>query len=73
MPPRTLRVVTLGLAIPFAVNRWYRLTAETTSFASAIDIDELESIQDAAASPVIEGLGEAGDALAEIGDLFGGG
>lgn len=70
-PAVLLSVLTLGLAIPWLLDRWYRLITDTTSYEGTIDVDELRSIQDAQASALIEGLGESGDALSEVGDLFG--
>ena len=64
-------VLTLGLALPWALNRWYQLTTNTTSHPDAVDLDELASIHDARSSALLEGVGEAGDALAEIGEMFG--
>lgn len=64
-------VVTFGLALPWALHRWLRLKISTTSYADAFDGADLTSFRDAAASPVLEGVGEAGGALEEIGDLFG--
>ncbi len=64
-------VLTLGLAIPWALNRWWRLTTDTTSYAGAIDVDKLRAVHDAGAAATIEGVGEAGEALAELGDLLG--
>ena len=72
VPAMLAIVLTLGLAIPWALQRWYELVTNTTSYPEAIDPAELRSIHDAAASALVEGLGEAGDALAEIGDYFGG-
>ena len=65
-------ILTLGLAIPWALNRWYRLVTNTTSYPGPIDLDELRSIHDESAGAMLEGVGEAGDAIAEIGELFGG-
>ncbi len=65
-------VLTLGLAIPWAARRWYWLTTDSTLYNGVIDTDELRSIHDARASSLVEGVGEAGDALAELGEMFGG-
>ncbi len=71
-PALLVVILTAGLAIPWAIQRWYRLVTNTTSYTGEFDPEELQSIHDSASSSVVEGLGEAGDALAEIGDLFGG-
>ena len=71
-PAVLFSVLTLGLAIPWMLDRWYRLITDTTSYEGPIDADELRSIHDARSSALIEGLGESGDALSEVGDLFGG-
>jgi uncharacterized membrane protein YjgN (DUF898 family) len=71
VPAVLASVATLGLALPWAITRWYRISTDTTSYPEPIDPGELRSIHDAAASPVVEGIGEAGDALAELGEAFG--
>jgi uncharacterized membrane protein YjgN (DUF898 family) len=64
-------IVTLGLALPWAVTRWRTLLTHSTHYAGRIDAEQLESIRDSAASGTLEGLGEAGELFGEIGDLFG--
>ena len=71
--PAILAIVfTLGLAIPWAAHRWFTLVANTTVYPRVIDSDELVSIHDAGASALLEGVGEAGEALSDLGDFFGG-
>ncbi|MFT4542161.1 MAG: uncharacterized membrane protein YjgN (DUF898 family)/Flp pilus assembly protein TadD [Planctomycetota bacterium] len=70
-PPMFLAVLTVGLALPWALDRWYRLLADTTSYPKELDTETLQSIRDSHANALIEGTGEAGDTLAEIGDIFG--
>jgi uncharacterized membrane protein YjgN (DUF898 family) len=69
-PAMLLSVLTLGLALPWAVARWRALIVHTTRYAGEVDLDEMESFTSAASS-TLEGIGEAGDALGELGDLFG--
>jgi uncharacterized membrane protein YjgN (DUF898 family) len=71
-PALLVSIVTLGLALPWALDRWYRLLTDTTSFPQPIDVDRLRALPDTQASPVLEGVGEAGEALSGLGDLFGG-
>ena len=66
-----LTVLTLGLGLPWAITRWRRMLTHATFYRAHVDGEQLASITDAAASSTIEGLGEAGEMLAEIGDLFG--
>jgi uncharacterized membrane protein YjgN (DUF898 family) len=64
-------VLTAGLAIPWALTRWWRLVTDTTSYPAAIDVERLRAIHDAGAGAAAEGIGEAGEVLSELGDLFG--
>ena len=70
-PAFLITVVTFGLALPWAITRWRTLLTHNTWYSAALDASELSSIRDEAASSTLEGLGEAGDVLGEIGDLFG--
>jgi uncharacterized membrane protein YjgN (DUF898 family)/Flp pilus assembly protein TadD len=71
--PALLAVVaTLGLALPWAAVRWRRLMTDTTIYCGELDSAILESIRDQRAGAAIDGLGEAGEGLAAIGDLLGG-
>ena len=63
--------LTLGFGLPWAITRWRRMLAHSTYYRARVPGDELASIEGVAASSSIEGLGEAGELLGEIGDLFG--
>jgi uncharacterized membrane protein YjgN (DUF898 family) len=69
-PAMLLTIFTLGLALPWAIVRWRTLLAHTTYYAGELDTAELESFASSASS-TLEGIGEAGDALGELGDMFG--
>ena len=64
-------LLTLGLGLPWAITRWRHMLTHSTFYQAQVDGEQLATIADAAASSTVEGLGEAGELLGEIGDLFG--
>ena len=70
-PGLLVSILTLGLGLPWAITRWRTLLAVTTTYKGEIDPAEMSTIADAAATSTLEGVGEAGDFLGEIGDIFG--
>ncbi len=70
-PGLLVSILTLGLGLPWAITRWRTLLAVTTTYMGDIDAQTMSSIADAAATSTLEGIGEAGDFVTEIGDIFG--
>lgn len=64
-------VLTLGLALPWAITRWRRMVTHTTHYTGTVDPARIEALQGARSSATAEGLGEAGELLGGLGDLFG--
>jgi len=64
-------IVTLGLALPWAITRWRRLVTHTTHFAGEIDPSRVFAVAGTRSSATAEGVGEAGELLGGLGDLFG--
>ncbi len=65
-------VFTLGIGMPWAIARWRRLITDTTSAYGVIDPSRLAGSFDGKANAFAEGLGEAGEMLESIGEIFGG-
>ena len=62
----------LGLALPWAMTTWMKLRAHTTAYAYSVDLDGIRDVVAAQGSALAEGVGEAGEALSELGEFFGG-
>jgi uncharacterized membrane protein YjgN (DUF898 family) len=65
-------ILTVGVALPWVIIRYNRMIAETTDFLGVIDLNAIRAGFDAQASATLEGIGEAGEALESLGELFGG-
>ena len=61
-----------GLALPWVVTRGARTILGTISFSGDIDFKSITPIYDTEANALAEGLGEAGDAIGNIGEMLGG-
>ena len=66
-----ITVFTLGFGLPWAITMYQRLIADTTFANIPINRDEMHAEYDKEASALAEGIGEAGEALEAIGELFG--
>jgi uncharacterized membrane protein YjgN (DUF898 family) len=66
-----LIVCTLGLGFPWAIRLYKKTYTESVSFQGNINLGAIQADFDRKASAFVEGIGEAGEALAEIGDVFG--
>ena len=64
-------VFTLGLAIPWAVILYPKTILETTSYTGNLDLDSIKVHFDNTATSFSEGLGEAEEAIGQLGELFG--
>jgi hypothetical protein len=58
--------------MPWAIARWRRLITNTTRAFGLIDVSRLAGDFDGKASAFAEGMGEAGEVLESIGEIFGG-
>ena len=67
-----MTVLSLGFAFPWAMALWTRTLTNTITYAGTIDLNSLRGVQDLEASALAEGVGEAGEALGELGDFLGG-
>lgn len=67
-----LVVCTLGIAFPWAVRMVMRMYVDSVSFTGTINLDAIQAAYDAEANALMEGIGEAGEALSAIGDMLGG-
>ena len=66
-----LMIFTLGLGFPLVVRMYQTLIMDTTIAHIPINLEELQAEFDDQASALAEGIGEAGEALEAIGDMFG--
>jgi len=66
-----LIVCTVGIGFPWAIRLYKKTYTESLFFNGRINLAALQADFDKGASALVEGIGEAGEALAELGDLFG--
>ncbi len=65
-------VCTLGIGLPWAVKLYLEASINSIEYTGKLDLDKLKGGFDSKASPLLEGLGEAGEALESLGEFFGG-
>ena len=67
-----ITVCTLGIGLPWAIKIYLETYTNSTRYTGELDLDALGGSHDAGASALLEGLGEAGEALESLGDFLGG-
>jgi uncharacterized membrane protein YjgN (DUF898 family) len=65
-------VCTVGIGIPWVIKMFVEKYINSTEYSGTVDLEALKGSYDKGASAFVEGLGEAGEALEALGDVFGG-
>lgn len=67
-----LTVCTFGIGFPWALRMYYEAYVDSITYSGRVNMNDMQGSFDAAATADVEGLGEAGEALEGIGEMFGG-